>query len=150
MYFNLSFVQGDKYRSICILLHIAISWAIIIFWWCYHLCISPFFINKKNSKKEHTWYSLTDKWILFQKLRIPKLFIYSFTLPVKCISPIAAQSLWEIQFTNRMKLKKEYQRVDTSILLLTWGKILQDTLYYMWLFWKVLFLWFLRIFFTCI
>ena len=23
--------------------------------------------------KEHTWYALTDKWILAQKLRIPKI-----------------------------------------------------------------------------
>jgi hypothetical protein len=44
--------------------------------------------------KEYTWYILTDKWILAQKLRIPK-----------------------IQFTNDMKLKKkEDQNVDTSIL----------------------------------
>jgi hypothetical protein len=34
--------------------------------------------------KEHTWYTLTDKWILAQKLRIPK-----------------------IQFTDHMKLKKK-------------------------------------------
>ena len=39
------------------------------------------------------WYALTDTWILVQKLRIPK-----------------------IQFTNHMKLKKEDQNVDTSIL----------------------------------
>ena len=45
--------------------------------------------------KEHTWYALTDKWILAQKLRIPK-----------------------IQFTDHMKLKKkEDQNVDASVLL---------------------------------
>ena len=45
--------------------------------------------------KEHTWYALTDKWILVQKLRIPK-----------------------IQFTNHMKFKKkEDQSVDASVLL---------------------------------
>ena len=41
-----------------------------------------------QSQKEHTWYILTDKWILAQKLRIPK-----------------------IQFTDHMKLKKEDQSV---------------------------------------
>jgi hypothetical protein len=45
--------------------------------------------------KEHTWYTFTDKWILAQKLRIPK-----------------------IKFTNHMKLdKKEDQSVNTSVLL---------------------------------
>jgi hypothetical protein len=45
--------------------------------------------------KEYTWYTLTDKWILAQKPRIPK-----------------------IEFSNHMKLKKnEDQSVDTSILL---------------------------------
>ena len=44
-------------------------------------------------KKEHTWYTLTDKWLLAQKLGTPK-----------------------IQFTKHMKLKtKEDQSVDTSI-----------------------------------
>jgi hypothetical protein len=51
--------------------------------------------------KEHTWYALTDKWILAQKLGIPK-----------------------IQFTNHMKLKKkEDQSVDTSIFLRRGNKI---------------------------
>ena len=51
--------------------------------------------------KEHTWYALTDKWILAQKLRIPK-----------------------IQFAKHMKLKKkEDQSVDTSILLRRGNKI---------------------------
>ena len=46
-------------------------------------------------RKEHTWSSLTDKWILSQKLRMPK-----------------------IQFIDHMKLKKkEDQSVDTSALL---------------------------------
>ena len=45
--------------------------------------------------KEHTWYVLIDKWILVQKLRIPK-----------------------IQYTDHMKLKrKEGQSVDASVLL---------------------------------
>ena len=45
--------------------------------------------------KEHTWYPLTDKWILAQKFGVPK-----------------------IQFAKHMKLKKkEDQSVDTSILL---------------------------------
>jgi hypothetical protein len=34
--------------------------------------------------KEHTWYALTDKWVLAEKLRIPK-----------------------IQFTDHIKLKKK-------------------------------------------
>jgi hypothetical protein len=43
--------------------------------------------------KEHTWYVLNDKWILAQKLGVPK-----------------------IQFTNHIKLKKkEDHSVDTSI-----------------------------------
>ena len=45
--------------------------------------------------KEHTWYALTDKWILAQKLRKPK-----------------------IQLTDHMKLKKkEKQNVDTLVIL---------------------------------
>ena len=44
--------------------------------------------------KELTWYVLTDTWILAQKLRLPK-----------------------IQFAKHMKLKKEDQNVDTSLLL---------------------------------
>jgi hypothetical protein len=44
--------------------------------------------------KEHTWYALTDKWVLPQKLRIPK-----------------------IEFAKHMKFKKkEDQSVDTLIL----------------------------------
>jgi hypothetical protein len=51
--------------------------------------------------KEHTWYALTDKWILAQKLRTPK-----------------------IQFTKHMKLKKkEDQSMDTSTLLRKGNKI---------------------------
>ena len=51
--------------------------------------------------KEHTWYALTDKWILAQKLRIPK-----------------------IQFAKHMKLKrKEDPSVDTSFLLRRENKI---------------------------
>ena len=44
--------------------------------------------------KELTQYILTDKWILAQKFRIPK-----------------------IQFAKHMKLKKKDQSVDTSLLL---------------------------------
>jgi len=51
--------------------------------------------------KEVTWYALTDKWILAQKLRIPK-----------------------IQFAKHKKIKKkEDQRVDTSFLLRIGNKI---------------------------
>jgi hypothetical protein len=51
--------------------------------------------------KQHAWYLLTDKWILAQKLGIPK-----------------------IQFTNYMKLKKEEdQSVDTLVLLRRGNKI---------------------------
>ena len=51
--------------------------------------------------KEHTWYALTDKWILAQKFRIPK-----------------------IQFTDHMKLKKkEDHSVDTLVLLRKGNKI---------------------------
>jgi hypothetical protein len=50
--------------------------------------------------KEHTWYALTDKSILDQKLRTLK-----------------------IQFAKHMKLKKEDQSVDNSILLRRWNKI---------------------------
>jgi hypothetical protein len=44
--------------------------------------------------KEHTWYALTDKWILSPKLRIHK-----------------------IQFIDHMKLKKEDQILGASVLL---------------------------------
>ena len=45
--------------------------------------------------KEHTWYALTDKWILAQKFGISK-----------------------IQFTDHMKLRRrKSKRVDTLILL---------------------------------
>jgi hypothetical protein len=48
-----------------------------------------------NLVTEHTWYALTDKWILTQKLGIPK-----------------------IQFTDHMKLKKkEDQSVNATVLL---------------------------------
>ena len=52
--------------------------------------------------KEHTWYALTDKWMLSQKLRIPR-----------------------IQVTDHMKLKrKEDQSVDAPVLLRRGNKIL--------------------------
>ena len=50
--------------------------------------------------KEHTWYVLTNKWILAQKLGIPK-----------------------IQFTDQMKLKKEEQSMNTLVLLRRGSKI---------------------------
>ena len=53
--------------------------------------------------KEHTWYALTDKWILGKKLRIPK-----------------------IQFTDHMKLKKEDQSVGDSVLLRRGTKYSQE------------------------
>ena len=44
--------------------------------------------------KEHTWYALTDKWILAQKVQT------------------------RIKFTDHMKLnKKEYQSLGASVLL---------------------------------
>jgi hypothetical protein len=49
--------------------------------------------------KEVTWYALTDKWILSQRLRIPK-----------------------IQFV-RQENQEEDQRVDNSFLLITGNKI---------------------------
>jgi hypothetical protein len=48
----------------------------------------------KPITKEYTWYALTDKWILAQNLRIPK-----------------------IQFTDHMKLKKEDKGVDVLVFL---------------------------------
>jgi hypothetical protein len=57
--------------------------------------------------KEHTWYALTVKWILAQKLGIPK-----------------------IQFTDHLKLKKkEDQSVDASVLLRSGNKILNRRKY---------------------
>jgi hypothetical protein len=62
--------------------------------------------NKKQTKqtknkKEHSWYAVTDKWILSQKLRIPKM-----------------------QLSKHMKLKKkENQRMDSSFLLRMGNKI---------------------------
>jgi hypothetical protein len=50
--------------------------------------------------KELTWYALTDKWILAQKLRLPK-----------------------IQFAKHKKNKKEDQRMDTSFLFTIGNKI---------------------------
>jgi hypothetical protein len=57
--------------------------------------------------KEHTWYALTDKCILAQKLRIPK-----------------------IQFTDHKKLtKKEDQSVGALFLLRRGNKILMGSKY---------------------
>ena len=54
----------------------------------------------KPIPKEVTWYTLTDKWILVQKPRLPK-----------------------IQLSKHKKIKKEDQRVDTSFLLRIGNKI---------------------------
>ena len=52
--------------------------------------------------KEHTWYALNDKWILTQKLWIPK-----------------------IQFIDYIKLKnKENQSMETSVIFWSMNKIL--------------------------
>ena len=52
-------------------------------------------LSEIPSQKEHTWYVLTDKWILTQKFRIPKKL-----------------------FTDLMKLKnKEDLSVGASVLL---------------------------------
>jgi hypothetical protein len=54
--------------------------------------------------KEQTWYALSDKWILTQKLRVPK-----------------------IQFAKHKKLKKkEDQNMDTSFLFRMGNKIPMD------------------------
>jgi hypothetical protein len=45
----------------------------------------------KPVTKEHTWYVLTDKWILAQKLRI-----------------------LNIQFTDHMKLKKKEDEIEQN------------------------------------
>jgi hypothetical protein len=53
--------------------------------------------------KEHTWYGVTDNWILAQKPGIPK-----------------------IQFTDHMQLKKEVQSLGTSVLPRRRNKILKE------------------------
>ena len=56
---------------------------------------------RTQEPKEHTWYAPSDKWVLAQKLGIPK-----------------------IQFTDQIKLKrKEEQIMDTLILLRRGNKI---------------------------
>jgi hypothetical protein len=51
--------------------------------------------------KKHTWYVLSDKRILAQRLGVPK-----------------------IQFTNHMELKKKEDRtVDISVLLRRWNNL---------------------------
>jgi hypothetical protein len=57
---------------------------------------------QREVTQSHTWYTLTDKWILVQKLGIPK-----------------------IQFTDYMKLqKKEDQSVGASVPLRRGNKII--------------------------
>jgi hypothetical protein len=52
--------------------------------------------------KDHTWYALSEKWVLTEKLRIPK-----------------------IQFTEHIKVKKkEDQSVGASVFLGSGNKIL--------------------------
>jgi hypothetical protein len=58
------------------------------------------FFKMNPITKEHTWYTLPDKWILVQKLRISKIY-----------------------FTDQMKLKKEDQSMDTSVPLRMGNKI---------------------------
>ena len=53
--------------------------------------------------KEHTWYALTDKWILVQKLWIPK-----------------------IQFTDHMKLKKKEDQSVVTLALLETGTNMEE------------------------
>ena len=60
-------------------------------------------MRQPNCKK-YTWYALTDKWILAQKLQITR-----------------------IQFTDHMKLKKEDQSVDASVLLRRGNKIIKGS-----------------------
>jgi hypothetical protein len=50
----------------------------------YYISCFLFHENGSAIAKEHTWHALTDKWILAQKLQIPK-----------------------IPFTDHMKLKKK-------------------------------------------
>ena len=57
-------------------------------------------ILSEVNTKEHTWHALTDKWILAQKLGIPK-----------------------IQFTDERKLKKEDQSMRILVLLRRVNKI---------------------------
>jgi len=66
-----------------------------------HRCSESSWV-KQPSHKKHTWYMFTAKWILAQKLRIPRK-----------------------QFTDHMKLKKmEDQTVDALVLLKMEKKIL--------------------------
>ena len=59
-------------------------------------------LSKVNQLQKDTQYALTDKWILAQKFRIPK-----------------------VQFTDHMKpKKKEDQTVDASVLFRRVNKIL--------------------------
>jgi hypothetical protein len=52
-------------------------------------------LKKRVLPKGHAWHAFTNKWILAQKIRIPK-----------------------VQFTDHMKLKKkEYQNVGALVLL---------------------------------
>ena len=58
-------------------------------------------LKKRVLPKGHAWHAFTNKWILAQKIRIPK-----------------------VQFTDHMKLKKkEEQSMDTSVLLRRGNKI---------------------------
>jgi hypothetical protein len=59
-------------------------------------------ILSKVILKEHTWYALTDKWILAQTFRRPK-----------------------VQFIDHVKLKKEEKSMDASVLLRRGNKILK-------------------------
>jgi len=64
-------------------------------------------VIQSQKKTPHTWHALTDKWILAQRLGIPK-----------------------IQFTDYMKLKKkEDQNVDASVLLRRGTKYSQEEIH---------------------
>jgi hypothetical protein len=78
------------------------GWGERIAWRAKHLNKTGKYHTRGNPiTKEHTWYALTDMWILAQKHGIPK-----------------------IQFAKHMELKrKEDQSVDTSVLFRKGNKI---------------------------
>ena len=52
-------------------------------------------LSEVTQSQKNKWYALTDRWILAQNFRIPKL-----------------------QLTDHMKLKKEDQNLDVSVLIM--------------------------------
>jgi hypothetical protein len=75
-------------------------------------CLGQYYFSKvKHYKinpiaKEHTWYVLTDKWILAQKLQITK-----------------------IQFADHMKLKKKEDQSVSALILLRRTKYSQEQMW---------------------